>query len=985
MKNNKITNIKGTAMRNRSNLAFLQTALMSFLVIGAVSVAGAQEEVAADKGVSNNTAVTEVVARQGAVEISKEAAFAAQEYMVQGDYEKAVDKYLLVINTLSSADATQIPAESVKSDLELAKRNLAECYRKWAEQLYFEAQNAATTGAYDEAIDKCVKAAEVYPPYKDTLDELVTRYSSMKKAKDFKLENADLNKIDPNAENRAYRISVRLEKGKNLYKLKRYDKALEEFNAVITLDPYNMTAIEYQSKIFRDLIQEGRARRQLSAVERVTEVAWNALSPITADSSFGEENMEYIATKYDRINKDIQKKLDEIIIDHLSYTDEPITMVIEDLRKKSRENDLSEQTGVNFIFRDEVPDYQGLYGTKIDENSRRGGAGFPDAPGAPGAPQGADPMAAVRNNRQTIAAGGVNPRDPDVILQQQGGGGNPADPMAQFRNRGNVNANQNVGQQIAGVDDQMIGLEGEEPLIEETNDYPITVELENVTLGEAIGYICRSANLNYKIEENAVIIATPMVSLDDLETSVFPIEKEALNLLGEDVSGDAVIGYFLDRGVPFPQGAKCAFDEGISRLIVTNTQKNLDLVAEIINQMNVADPQVLMLVKFVEVDANDIQELGFEYSFSRTTAGPDLNNVSAEDGELLDSTLGKYYHVVQTTDNGTKFIYESDRQFGIFSESFQKVDNSDEWNYVTSEVQTIKKGSFFEMPDNAISGTTGTKYYQIDLPENKHAITWGANSPLVRNVKDNPTAFNQDAVVSDTFLDWGHTSSKGYSWNAKIHMLDQADSSEILSTPRLLAMNGEQATIRMVTEKYYPDDWEEPELEVTGNNGDNNSGWIVFTPSKPNMGDAKEEGVVLQVRPMVDDNFAITLSLAPTIQTMVGWTDYSYDIPLTVDNATAYFPNVLKMPIMEVRKLETTVTSYDGQTVVLGGIIKDTISSVEDQYPILGDIPLVGRLFQSKGRGSKKINLLIFLTSTLVNPDGTPLRENDAHGLPNIK
>ena len=114
-------------------------------------------------------------------------------------------------------------------------------------------------------------------------------------------------------------------------------------------------------------------------------------------------------------------------------------------------------------------------------------------------------------------------------------------------------------------------------------------------------------------------------------------------------------------------------------------------------------------------------------------------------------------------------------------------------------------------------------------------------------------------------------------------------------------MNGEQATIRMVTEKYYPDSWDECELETVSSG---NKTWVVFTPSIPDVGDATEEGIMLSVRPQVDDNFSITLSLAPTIQNMVGWVDYSYEIPLTDDNGNiAYFPNILKMPIIEVRSL----------------------------------------------------------------------------------
>ena len=53
-----------------------------------------------------------------------------------------------------------------------------------------------------------------------------------------------------------------------------------------------------------------------------------------------------------------------------------------------------------------------------------------------------------------------------------------------------------------------------------------------------------------------------------------------------------------------------------------------------------------------------------------------------------------------------------------------------------------------------------------------------------------------------------------------------------------------------------------------------------------------------------------------------------------------------------------------------------------DQIPILGDIPLIGRLFQSKGRGSEKTSLLIFMTSRLIKPDGSPIRENVERGIP---
>jgi general secretion pathway protein D len=88
------------------------------------------------------------------------------------------------------------------------------------------------------------------------------------------------------------------------------------------------------------------------------------------------------------------------------------------------------------------------------------------------------------------------------------------------------------------------------------------------------------------------------------------------------------------------------------------------------------------------------------------------------------------------------------------------------------------------------------------------------------------------------------------------------------------------------------------------------------------------------------------------------------------------------MPILEVRTVETKLVVYDGETIVMGGAIKDISGFDDDRIPILGDIPVVGALFRSQAQNRIKRNLLIFVTARLVNPDGSPLREREIRGLP---
>ena len=81
------------------------------------------------------------------------------------------------------------------------------------------------------------------------------------------------------------------------------------------------------------------------------------------------------------------------------------------------------------------------------------------------------------------------------------------------------------------------------------------------------------------------------------------------------------------------------------------------------------------------------------------------------------------------------------------------------------------------------------------------------------------------------------------------------------------------------------------------------------------------------------------------------------------------------MPVFSVREVQTRVTVFDGATVVLGGLTREDVRTIEDSVPILGDIPLVGRLFQSKGKTSEKKNLIIFVTANKISPGGSLVRE----------
>jgi type II secretory pathway component GspD/PulD (secretin) len=136
-----------------------------------------------------------------------------------------------------------------------------------------------------------------------------------------------------------------------------------------------------------------------------------------------------------------------------------------------------------------------------------------------------------------------------------------------------------------------------------------------------------------------------------------------------------------------------------------------------------------------------------------------------------------------------------------------------------------------------------------------------------------------------------------------------------------------------------------------------------------------EIGPVLDVIPVVlSDGYTINLTLIPSLTEFIGY-DPSPSIPGVNVANVVQVPTIL--PRFTVRQVVTTVNIWDNQTVVLGGLISSSIQSQKDKVPLLGDLPLVGRLFQSQSKNSVKKNLMIFVTATIVDPAGNRVHSDD--------
>lgn len=237
-----------------------------------------------------------------------------------------------------------------------------------------------------------------------------------------------------------------------------------------------------------------------------------------------------------------------------------------------------------------------------------------------------------------------------------------------------------------------------------------------------------------------------------------------------------------------------------------------------------------------------------------------------------------------------------------------------------------------------------------------------SNNPLLRYYNSAGERVGGD--VQGSLLSYVWQNEKGTRVVASMFAMNQADSSDVLMSPRITVKEGTEATINMIEVHHFPDsEWNDVDVPQSDNA-------FFYATAQPDLEEETELGVDFKVKPFVNGEL-ITAEINVNFKTLAGWTEYDtrqYDEEGNVEDGNYY-----RMPILNTPGIHTQITAKDGETIIAGGVVADETSAINDKIPVLGDLPFIGRLFQSKGSKSTKRNLLVFVTFRLVKPDGSPV------------
>ena len=371
--------------------------------------------------------------------------------------------------------------------------------------------------------------------------------------------------------------------------------------------------------------------------------------------------------------------------------------------------------------------------------------------------------------------------------------------------------------------------------------------------------------------------------------------------------------------VPFPPGASAQYNPEFNVLLVRNVPKYIEKVSALLDRYNrkaleERSRQVEIETKFIEVSQGTLDELGFDWTLG--AAGTTL-------------TAGNY-----GMPGGQK----------LFTDTLRTGENA-----FDTGVSAAGRATSFNSYAGVAADPTGA------------GLVGTAGELLVQKVKGTPI----DLII---------------------RALERTAGSDLLSAPKILTKSGETATIHVGEVHWYPTAYD-VSIERYAQ------------PSLVPLNYQEEKtGVMLEVSPELDpENGTINMKLAPEIRELAGfdeqhvgtiWPEYG-DETLGMNSDTPANNNLIdfltlreqsrtinadrlfaRRPIFKSRKVNTTVTIEDGSTIAMGGLIKEQLETFKDSVPILGKIPVIGRLFRSEGEKNVKRNLLIFVTANQVDASG---------------
>lgn len=486
-------------------------------------------------------------------------------------------------------------------------------------------------------------------------------------------------------------------------------------------------------------------------------------------------------------------------------------------------------------------------------------------------------------------------------------------------------------------------------LDQSANNPLVSITLRNLSLKRILDLITDSVRYQYEVQDDTIVVRPGGEGGTNLENAFFPVTRATVIRMtgiggasaapaavdpfaapsaapagGTSGGGEsAALQSFLEQaGVNFRDTAGSSLVYDGAAIIVNQSSRNIERIRNILNRYNDVR-QVEIEAKFMEVQEGVLEELGMNWAVRQNNRNAGSIIPGVADGRNL------------TTGNRTL------------------------------------QGSFTSntsgLPGTIVTpGGTTTDFFgnvSTNEPNRQEILNAAPLVPGIASLGQSAGNLMEASAVLGSF-----------DVTATIRALSQKSGTDLLSSPKVTVLSGNPANIVVAQELRYPQSYGETQSTVSSSNAGGSA--ISITAGTPQEFTTRNVGVELKVTPTVEeDDYSISLDLNPRVTEFEGFVEYGGQSVAIGGGTTVTVPSGFYQPIFSTREVTTKVTVWDGATLVMGGLTREEVKKTSDKVPVLGDIPLIGRAFRSKGESSSKRNLLIFVTANLVSPGGSPKKQ----------
>lgn len=486
---------------------------------------------------------------------------------------------------------------------------------------------------------------------------------------------------------------------------------------------------------------------------------------------------------------------------------------------------------------------------------------------------------------------------------------------------------------------------------------PITLDLREVPLREVLNYVAEQSGTRWRLQDGLVVFSSKAGADGQIIQKSYSVPPGFLASapLGESKSaeGDPFAGagttdtsglkntlkvtkvsakeFLESSGVPFPPGTGADYNRAANQIVVRNTEANLELVQGIVDQLATKSPrQALVRVSLLQTTETKLKELGFDWLLGQFNLG-----------SRVFGSGGTYSNQGGPSSPETSFPIVLPK--------------------ATAAAQSVPVGQF--------------------------PVTGGLRSAGA--LRTNSTI--DDLLFLNRFQDLQTTRSPGIfaltgaftdpQFQTVLRALNQSKGVDLSVATSVVVRSGQVATAKSVREMMVPTDFDPPQVPQTATNFSLDPAGAAqppVTPTTPTTFEKRDVGSLIEVEATIsDDGSMVDLVLAPQFVEFDGFINYGNTINSTANGESIELTkNLILQPVFrQIRTQKVNLSVYDGATFSFAGLLQAKETEIEDKVPLLGDLPLIGRLFRSEIHESSKRAVVFFVTVNVIDGAGRRLRE----------